>query len=193
MITWIAGFLTADRVISCGTIFGHVHYYSYIPKIAITLTILTIFSFLFLKYPNFLESFNVYLNLKKLHIIKNNGHLVYSYDFFNAEQQDMGTHRNLLLGGIIYAITKGMPISMEMDNEIKSLQFGSETLVIGNGKEVFAVLEVLTNADILESKLNRFITIFEETYLKDLKNWEGLINKFSNKKTIDLINKVFGE
>ena len=189
----LVGILTVDRVVSCGTIVGHIHYYSFIPKIVITLTISTVMSIFFLKYPNFLESFNVYLNLKALHVIKNNGHLVYSYNFFNEEEQDMGTQRNLLLGGIIYAVTKGMPISMETENEIKVLEFGEEILLLGNGKEVFAVLEVLVNADILESKLNSFIALFEETYLEDLKNWVGLINKFSNKTTKDLIYKVFGE
>ena len=64
--SFLLTFLTLDRVFCNGILFYYYSYYNYIPDLIVTLIIVIVISIPFLKYLNFFESVNVFLNLKAL-------------------------------------------------------------------------------------------------------------------------------
>ena len=73
---------------------------------------LTVISCLFLiiifKYHGLVEYVGTYFSIKQLYILRNNGILMFEYDFENKRLLDTIDSSDPLIGGFIYAICEGL-------------------------------------------------------------------------------------
>ena len=160
----------------------------------VALSILSfIFIFVILKYPNLMESIGTYFSIKKLYILKDNGLLIFNYDFEEKIFLDGSVSQESLIGGFIYAITEGLKDILKACEDINSVTSGDRSFVIERGEFVFGALIVTADSPLMHRKLIEFIKILERNYKKDLENWTGEFTKFEEEKIKKWIFKILRE
>ena len=158
---------------------------------------LTIIAFFFIgtiiKYPDFMESVGTYFSIKKLYILKDNGLLLFEYDYDERKFLDGADTSDTLIGGFIYAVSEGFKEVLKSDENIHAFSSGNRSVLIHRGESVFCVLIVTEDSPLLHRKLIGFITQFEEMYGAELKTWAGEFSKFDYNKIQKLIFEALRE
>ncbi|NHI94647.1 MAG: hypothetical protein EAX96_19300 [Candidatus Lokiarchaeota archaeon] len=133
----------------------------------------------FVKFPDLLEVLNIYFNVGSIYIIKENGEFIYSEDFLDKSSEDVVYSRKELLGGFIFAISRGVGLALKTDAKVSAIDFGNLKLIIEQGMHVYGVLIVKDYSPILEERLLKIINQFEKKFQKDL---EKSTEKLSDNK-----------
>ena len=131
----------------------------------------------FLKFPELLEVLNLYFNVSSLYIIKENGEFIFSHDLIEEELlEEIASSRKEMLGGFIYAISRGVGLALKIDAKVNLLDFGDFKLVIEQGNLVYGVLLINEYSPILEERLIKIIKEFESKFKDDIVNWNGKLS-----------------
>ena len=139
----------------------------------------------------FLETLFSFFAVNALFIIKDSGQTIFGYNFKSLENKEYFSRQQLLLGGFLYAISKGLENTLYFHGKLKTIEIGDTSLLIRNGTHVFAVLFTSEVNQIIKEKLENFLTEFEITYQQELKDWTGAISNFDNTQFINLVLKYF--
>ena len=158
--------------------------------ILINIYIIGIFIVLF-KHPDFLESISTYFSFQTLYIIKNNGDVIFGYDFQKDNYIDVFESKSILLGGLMYILTHAIEQVMEK-GKVEHIKMGNLTVLINYSKHVFGSLLSIEYTPIIKLKFTTFVKKFEEKYENQLTNWNGNISRFtSNEKLLNLLYEIF--
>ncbi len=146
-----------------------------------------------IRYRGLMESIGSYFSIKKLYILKDNGLLIFDYDFEGKRFKDGLTSEDTLIGGFIYAVTETFKEISKVEDDITSFTSGNRSVLIQRGKFIFGVLIVTEDSPLLHRKLLEFIHKFEEIYHSDLDNWTGEFTKFDRLGILELIFEILRE
>lgn len=145
----------------------------------------------FLKFPELLEALNLYFNISSFYLIKENGEFIFNYDFIKEGLvEEISSSRKEMLGGFIYAISRGVGLSLKIDAKVNLLDFGDLKLVIEQGNLVYGVLLINEFSPILEERLKKIVREFENKFIGDLNNWNGKLADEKMDKIKELVFKL---
>lgn len=157
----------------------------------ILLTIIMISAFVFtLISPYYIETISAYFSVQAVYIIKNNGQMIYKFNFQDIKQEPVDS-TELLLGGFIYALTTGLKDVLKMGSSIHSISFGELNLLFKNGKYVFGVLMVKQYVPMIIEKLNYLVDDFEDKFKDFLEHWTGSVDVFDSQIIHEMILGLF--
>lgn len=148
---------------------------------------------LLFKYPDFLEFIGVYFDIKSIYLINNKGDTIYRFDFQSIDHDLPPNSRDLVLGGFIYAISRGLKHIVDVPGELETLKIGNVTIFLTHGKYIFGTLFATENTPILIQKLVAFVKNVENKYRTILENEESPILKFKDlEKDLNiLVSEIF--
>ncbi len=126
-----------------------------------------------IKYPELLQLISTYFSVKSVYIIQKNGTLIFDHDFKEEISQHPISPKQILLGGFIYAVNKGLKSFFDLTGEINVINFGKLIALIKHGKYIFVILSASENTPTIQQKLNLLIEKFETLYEYELENWTG--------------------
>jgi len=145
----------------------------------------------FLKFPELLEVLNLYFNVSSLYLIKENGEFIFSHDLIEEGLlEEIASSRKEMLGGFIYAISRGVGLALKIDAKVNLLDFGDFKLVIEQGNFVYGVLLINEYSPILEERLIKIIYQFESKFKDDIINWNGKLSDEKKENIKKLIYKL---
>lgn len=145
----------------------------------LSLTIIAaMFLFIMIKHPDLMESIGAYFSIKKLYLLKDNGLLIFEYDFDRKELRDGFTSEDTLIGGFIFATTEGFSEILQSNEKLNSFTSGDRSVLIHHGGFIFGVLLVTEDCPLMHQKLMAFIQRFETHYEQELKSWTGEYSVF---------------
>ncbi|MFX0139824.1 MAG: hypothetical protein ACFFDN_39655 [Candidatus Hodarchaeota archaeon] len=183
------GILILGRLYNLGYFFPFSNYIStYIIDfliVSISLFCLCVFA---IKNPEMLQSISTYFSVKSIYIIQKNGTLIFDHDFKEEIYQDAVSPRQILIGGFIYAVNKGLKSFFDFTGEINVINFGNIIVLIKHSEHIFAILSASENTPIIQQKLSLLIEKFETLYENELENWTGS----SVFKSEDIKSMIYG-
>ncbi len=147
---------------------------------------------IFLKYPNLLELISTYFCVKSIYVIKKKGgQLLFGYDFHEAGKKDFTEPENLLLGGFLYAISRGLEITLKLSGDLELIQIENNYLIFKQGR--FVVGLVFATEDLPTTQLNLllFLQNFEKHYETKLRQWKGDLSEFHTDIVMNWIYEIF--
>lgn len=144
---------------------------------------LTVISALFLiiivGIPDLMESIGTFFSIKKLYVLKNNGILLFEYDFKEKKLYDGITSSATLIGGFVYAVSEGFKEVLKSEEDINEFSSGNRSVIIRGGNFILCVLIVTEDSRLLHKKLIEFTKIFETHYKDALEHWTGEFSLFN--------------
>ncbi|NVM01775.1 MAG: hypothetical protein HWN67_05545 [Candidatus Helarchaeota archaeon] len=154
--------------------------------------LISIGNFLFFhKYPNFLENISAYFCVKSIYLVSVKGVIIYDFDFQKESYKDPFTTKELLTGGFLFILTRGIETILDLKGRIKTMNFGDINIIFKYSKYVFGLLIVTEYTPINIEKLSKFIEKFETQYEKELENWSGELFIFDYQKLRNWTNEIF--
>ncbi|NHI94853.1 MAG: hypothetical protein EAX96_20355 [Candidatus Lokiarchaeota archaeon] len=157
----------------------------------IMIILLIFFAVLILSDFRFLERIFSYFAPNALFIIKDSGQTIFGYNFKSTHDKEYFSRQQLLLGGFLYAISKGLENTLYLHGKLKTIEIGETSLAIKHGKHVIAVLFVSEITRIINENFDIFLNEFENAYSDQLEHWNGSISKFDKTKFEELVLKYF--
>ncbi len=133
--------------------------------------------------------------LKSIFIFSNSGVCIYNHSFIQKyqpkeEETECVIDEDLISGALSGIITIISEIT-QSKKYIKKIDKEGNHLFFAFGKYHIAALIATTDLPVLFKKLDNFSQEFEQTFSKDLKNFQGNIQKFASTKYI--IKKYFSQ
>jgi len=198
LLTIMALFLVLERAYSVG-FYALANSFMGLPiesSLLLDFAALTVISCLFLiiifKYHGLVESVGTYFSIKQLYILRNNGILMFEYDFENKRLLDTIDSNDPLIGGFIYAICEGLKGILKSE-KITSFSSGNRSLIIQRSTNLITVLVVTEDSILFHQKLLQFMNLFETHYKKELEEWNGEISIFDQGKIQKWILETISE
>ena len=141
-----------------------------------------------IKYPKTMERISMHFSVKAVYLIKKTGQLLFEYNF---EEDKEKSPDSLVVGGFIYAVTSGIKNMLKLKKEITSFTTKKRSVLVQHGDQVFGVLIVRENAQILHDNLIKFITNYEKKYQKMLEDWSGRVPSPESEDVINWVHELF--
>ncbi|MFX1449613.1 MAG: hypothetical protein ACFFCM_02150, partial [Promethearchaeota archaeon] len=187
----IFGILILGRLLNLGYFlpFSN-HILTYIIDYLILSISLLFLSYFAIKYPKMLQSISTYFSVKSIYIIQKSGILIFDYDFRKEITEDSITPRQILLGGFMHTLNKGLKSFFELTGEVNTINFGNIIVLVKHGKHIIAILSASENNPMVHKKLSLLIEKFETMYEKELENWtEDYV--FNSEDIENMIYEIF--
>lgn len=147
--------------------------------------------FVFLKNPNILDDISTYFCVKSIYIIrKMGGQLLFGYDF-QKEEKKIHNPENLLLAGFIFAISRGLEISLRLSGDLELIQVEDNNLVFGSGKFVAGLVFATENLPTTKLKLLLTLQKFEKYFEPILQKWTGDLSHFETDTIQEWVYEIF--
>ncbi|NVM00949.1 MAG: hypothetical protein HWN67_01315 [Candidatus Helarchaeota archaeon] len=124
---------------------------------------ISIFILLF-KFGNFIEFIGVYFDIKTIYLINNKGMTIYTYNFQYGGKDLITSSRDLVLGGFMYAISRGLKHIIEATGELETIKIGNKSVIFTQGNYLFGALFATESTPILKDKLVLFVKNVEDKY-----------------------------
>lgn len=158
----------------------------------VLLSVDTAMVLLLLKMPDIYEAITASFNFMALYLMKDNGDFILNYQVQDHSSQSDLQKRNLLLGGMVCALSKGSEYATEgLKSKIRSVNLGNNKLFITHGSRTFGVLYLKDHSPLLERKLTMLIEKFEALHKKELTDWKGNLADIDIDGTLKMIHKIF--
>ncbi len=182
------GFLTLINYLNIRNFILFPYDYPYILFfISYILILLGCLLFASLKFKGLLEVLNLYFNIDSLYVISEKGEFILSHDFKEMDSEEVHTSRKEMLGGFIYAITRGVGLALKIDAKVNLLDFGDLKLVIEQGKYTYVVLLINEYSPIFEEKIIKIVNEIENSFESDLKTINKEISEQKKEEILKLI------
>ena len=147
---------------------------------------------IFLKYPDLLELISTYFCVKSIYVIKKKGgQLLFGYDFHGEGDEDFTNPENLLLGGFIYAISRGLEVTLRLSGDLELIQIEDKYLIFKQGRFVVGLVFATEDLPATQFKLLLFLQKFERFYENSLRKWKGDLSEFQSETVMKWIYEIF--
>ncbi|TFF85644.1 MAG: hypothetical protein EU551_03570 [Promethearchaeota archaeon] len=159
----------------------------------ICISLLVFELFIIFKYPNFAETLGIYFSVKSLYIIRKTGRTLFTHNFKKLDNdEDLVYSDTFMIGGFISSLGNGLKKAIQLEGEPSLIDIGDYKLLFKYGKFLIGVLLITAVNEKLKSKLEEFISKFEEYYeSKDIE-----LDRFIHEHDEDLnnlVDEIFGK
>ncbi len=185
--TLLAIFLIGERGYNLGgyslvqSVLGLPIKFSLVVDFGALMVISVMFLFLVIRYPDLMESISTFFSVKRLYLLKNNGILLFEYDFEEKKISDGVESDATLIGGFVYAVSEGFKEVLQSDDDINEFTSGNRSVLIQHGNTILGVLIVTEESTLLQKKIVQLIKTFETHYKAELEHWTGEFSLFDPK------------
>lgn len=147
---------------------------------------------IFLKYPDMLEMISLYFCVKSIYIIKKKGgQLLFGFDFHKEKEQESITYEKLLLGGFLYAVCRGLEVTLRLSGDLELIQVEDLNLLFKQGKHVVGLVFATENLPTTDLKLLYLLQKFERQYETNLVHWTGDLSEFQTETLEAWMYEIF--
>ena len=158
----------------------------------IFLLILHIIGFIFIfKEADFFDSVSSHFCVKSIYILKNTGEMLCGYNFHEEEPEILITTDQLLLIDFIYAISNGLKLALNLDENVDEVEIEDRAIIIKHSEKIIAILLVSEHSQKIHQRVSTFLEAFEKNYQHELENWKANISKFHSEKTQEILFDIF--
>ncbi len=157
------------------------------------ITVIWVSAHIFLSIdPEFLENVSSYFGAKSLYIMrKDNGQIIYTYEFRKDETESALIENKILLGGFMFAISSGLEDMLEVPGKIEFINFGSITILFTHGNYVFGTMLARDQTPIIQRRFRQFLSKFEFHYKDVLESSMDDLSLLNTKEIDGWITDIF--
>ena len=184
--------LVGERYFNLGHYFIPLSLTTFLIELSIVTFVSVSALLVFFTNPDFLEALSTYFCVRSIYMImKKGGQLLFGYDFQKEIQKNVLSPDQLLLGGFVYAVSRGLEMSIQPGATIDTIQVGDMNLIFKHSKYVIGLAFISEDIPLVHFNLLLLMQRFERTYEKELEMWTGDLSAFETDMPKQWIYELF--